>query len=54
MHKRKAHISALEGEPHLLLNSMKDFGRFLDIYKYNNANLFKEMVEQMKEGDCVC
>ena len=43
-----------EGETHLLLNMMKDLdiNSFLD--KYRNADLFKKVVEGMKEGSCVC
>lgn len=29
-----------------------DFNKFLDICKYHNANLFKKVVEGLKEGGC--
>ena len=44
-----------EGETQLLLNIIKDLdiNRFLDMCTHRNVDLFKKLVEGMKEGGCV-
>ena len=49
-HKKSPHFCS-EGETHLLLNIMKDLdiNRFLNLHKNRNTNLFKKLVEGIKE-----
>ena len=44
-----------EGETQLLLNIIKelDINRFVDMRTHRYADLFKKLVEGMKEGRCV-